>query len=123
MDFNEHCGYRQLGMRDSRYEIELEVQKLHLNRFGFVHGGLLFTMLDTAMSHAVYASLPLEEAEGVTLEMKINYLKKARLGDLLTASGIVVHRTRRTAFAEGVILNQDGALVAKSTATMLSTVQ
>jgi uncharacterized protein (TIGR00369 family) len=121
MDFNEHCGLDIIGFRDGKFVIELEVGEQHLNRYGTVHGGLLFTMLDTAMSRAFFDTLPPDENVGVTLEMKINYLKAAKDADTLTAFGTLTNQTRRTAFVEGHIENQSGALIAKATATMMRT--
>ncbi|MEE9369446.1 MAG: PaaI family thioesterase [Pontiella sp.] len=120
MDFNDHVGYAVLGFQDNRYVIRLEIAEHHRNRYGIVHGGVLFTMLDTAMSRAFFDTLPSESNVGVTLEMKINYLKAADSG-MLTAYGILVNSTRRTAFVEGFIENEAGDLVAKATATMMLT--
>jgi uncharacterized protein (TIGR00369 family) len=121
MDFNEHIGLDIVGFRDGKFVIELAIGQRHLNRYGFVHGGVLFTMLDTAMSRAIFDTLPPEGNTGVTLEMKINYLKKATASDTLTAYGALVHPTRRTAFVEGHIENAHGELVAKASATMMLT--
>lgn len=120
MNFNEHVGYEVLGFRDNRYVIRLEVAEFHFNRYGIVHGGVLFTMLDTAMSRAYLDTLPPEANTGVTLEIKINYLKATDSG-ALTAYGLLVNSTRRTAFVEGVIENEAGELVAKASGTMILT--
>jgi uncharacterized protein (TIGR00369 family) len=120
MDFNEHTGLNVLGFRDGCFVIELAVGSQHHNRYGTVHGGVLFTMLDTAMSRAFFDTFPTDQNNGVTLEMKINYLKAATTGRL-TAYGILVNTTRRTAFVEGHIENEDGDLIAKASGTMMLT--
>ena len=120
MDFNGYVGYDVLGMKDGRYVLELGLEERHMNQFGSVHGGVLFTMLDTAMSRACFDALPDGQKEGVTLEMKINYLKTVREGKL-TAFGYLVNRTRRTAYVEGQILNSEGEMVAKASGTMFMT--
>ncbi len=121
MDFNEHCGLDIIGFRDEKFVIKLEVGAPHINRYGIVHGGVLFTMLDTALSRAFFNTLPPDQNTGVTLEMKINYLKTAKTGDRLTAYGTLTNQTRRTAFVEGHIENQTGDLIAKAAATMMRT--
>lgn len=118
MDFNMHSGLNILGFQDGKFVVELEIGKRHHNRYGTVHGGVLFTMLDTAMSRAFFDTLPPSQNAGVTLEMKINYLKATAAGKL-TAYGVLVNTTRRTAFVEGHIENEDGVLVAKASATMM----
>lgn len=120
MDFNEHVGLIDLGMREGAYVMELELGESHWNRFGHAHGGALFTLLDTTMSRAFFDTLPPERSTGVTLEMKINYLKPVKAGRL-TAYGFLIHATRRTAYVEGRIENAAGELVAKATATMYLT--
>ena len=118
MDFNEHVGYDALGFQDGRYILQLVVVSHHLNRYGIVHGGVLFSMLDTAMSRAFLDTLPAEQNSGVTLEMKINFLK-ATDGGTLTAFGELINTTRRTALVEGYIENGNGELVAKASGTMM----
>lgn len=119
-DFNEYVGLVDVGMRDGVYVMELELGEHHWNRYGHAHGGVLFTLLDTTMSRAFFNTLPPDRNTGVTLEMKINYLKTVKTGRL-TASGWVVNATRRTAYVEGHIKNADGGLIAKATATMYLT--
>ena len=120
MNFNDHTGLTIPGFRDERFVVELEIGSRHHNRYGSVHGGVLFTMLDTAMSRAFFDTLPEDQNNGVTLEMKINYLKAPEFGRL-TAYGIVVNTTRRTAFVEGHIENEEGELIAKACGTMMLT--
>ncbi len=119
-DFNDYVGLIDLGMRDGAYVMELELEPRHWNRYGHAHGGALFTLLDTTMSRAFFDARPSEIKNGVTLEMKINYLKAVQSGRL-TAAGWVVHATRRTAYVEGLIRNAEGELVAKASATMYLT--
>ncbi len=119
-DFNEQVGLIDVGMRDGAYVMELELEERHWNRYGHAHGGVLFTLLDTTMSRAFFDTLPPERNTGVTLEMKINYLTAVKKGRL-TATGFLIHATRRTAYVEGAIRNAAGELVAKATATMYLT--
>lgn len=120
MDFNDHVGYEAIGFVDGKYAIRLKVEPHHLNRYGTVHGGVLFSMLDTAMSRAFFDASPEGRKTGVTLEMKINYLKSTDAG-MLTALGMLVNTTRRTAFVEGRIENEAGEMVAKASGTMILT--
>lgn len=116
-DFNEHVGLVDVGLQDEVYVMELVLGLQHLNRYGYAHGGALFTLLDTAMSRAYFDTFPNDENAGVTLEMKINYLKSVREGKL-TAVASVANATRRTAYVEGRIENEAGELIAKATGTM-----
>ncbi len=117
-NFDDFIGINMIGFVDDNYVVELEVQPRHLNPVGIVHGGVLCTMLDTAMAKAFFETLPKEKQFGAALELKINFLRPSVTGKL-TAFGKLVNPTKRTAFVEGYILNKQGKLVAKASATMI----
>lgn len=68
-----------------------------------VHGGVIFTLADTAMSMALLPLLPQGTPFG-TVEAKINFLLPVRMGELL-AEGSVVHMGRSTAVMEATVYN------------------
>lgn len=117
-DFNEVTGLNFIGLRDDRYWIELQIEPRHHNVRGIVHGGVICTLLDTAMTRAFLHSLPEQQRLGSTLEMKVNFLKAAKSGKI-TASGRLVKATRRTAYVEGEVENEEGQLLARSSATVI----
>jgi uncharacterized protein (TIGR00369 family) len=89
------------------------------NPIGAVHGGLVCTLLDSVTGSAIHSTLP--QGKGYTsVEIKVNYLKAVRLSSgLLTATGTVVKSGSRVGFAEGVISDASGAVVATATSTLL----
>jgi len=89
------------------------------NPIGAVHGGLICTLLDSVTGCAVHSTLP--QGKGYTsVEIKVNYLKAVRLSNgLLTATGTVVKAGARVGFAEGVVSDASGAVVATATSTLL----
>ncbi len=68
-----------------------------------VHGGIIFTLADTAMSMALLPLLPQGTSFG-TVEAKINFMIPVRTGELL-AEGTVVHMGRSTAVMEATVFN------------------
>jgi uncharacterized protein (TIGR00369 family) len=92
----------------------------HYNGIGLVHGGVAATLLDTAMGCAVQTLLP----KGVTvstLDINVRYVRPitARSG-LVLATGTTIHRGRRTATAEGrVVEATTGRILATATTTLL----
>lgn len=87
------------------------------NPLGVVHGGLVCTLLDSALGCAVHTTL----AAGVgytSLEIKVSYLRAVRAdeGDLV-ATGRVVRPGSKAAFAEGEAINAAGKVVATATST------
>lgn len=91
----------------------------HYNPIGVVHGGLLATVLDSAMGCAVQTTLP----AGVgytTLELKTNFVRPAlRTTGPLRCTARVLHRGRRSATAEGSVVDAAGKLYAHGTTTCL----
>ena len=89
------------------------------NAIGTVHGGLVCTLLDAVMGGATHTTMP--EGRGFSsVEIKVNYLKAVQHSSgLLTATGTVVKSGSRVAFAEGVVTNASGALVATASSTLL----
>ena len=89
------------------------------NPLGTVHGGIAAILLDSVMGCAVHTTLP----AGVgytTLELKVNYLRAVSVdGEQLTGEGTTIHVGRRTATAEGKVLDSAGKLVAHGTTTCL----
>src|SRR5215208_1336911 len=89
------------------------------NPIGAIHGGLICTLLDSVTGCAVHTTLP--QGKGYTsVEIKVNYLKAVRVNSgLLTATGTVVKAGSRVGFAEGVVTDGSGAVVATATSTLL----
>jgi uncharacterized protein (TIGR00369 family) len=84
---------------------------------GAVHGGVIATVLDTAMGFAVRSLL----AEGdtvATAELRTSYRRPVTVeaGPLRVEAG-VLHRSRTTALAEGRVVDAEGRLFAHATAT------
>lgn len=112
-------GLEPRGFDGEDYVVELAVQPRHLNIGGIVHGGVLCSLLDTAMARACFMADGGEDLSAATLEMKVNFLGKART-EALVARGRVVHATRRTVYVEGWVRARDGErVVARASATMM----
>ena len=104
------------GMVTFAYVPSLE----HYNGMGLVHGGLAAALLDTAMGCAVQTLLP-KGATVSTLDINVRYVRPltVRTG-LVLATGTTVYRGRRTATAEGrVIEATTGRVLSTATTTLL----
>ncbi len=91
---------------DGSATLTMEVTPNALNRYGRVHGGMLFTLADHAMGAAA-RSLVGEGQGTVTLEAKVNYLSNVREGRL-TARCAALHRSSRLIMLETRIHADDG---------------
>ena len=119
VEFTSALGMETLEAKDGRCRMRLLADESHWSTAERAHGGVLFTMLDTALGRAVISALP--EGQGcATVECKINFFRPVLRGELITVAEVVT-RTRRTAYAEGSIRDEEGRLVARATATFFIT--
>jgi acyl-CoA thioesterase len=118
-EFTGYLGFRTIGVRDGAFIIELDLEPRHMSRAARAHGGVLFSMLDTALGRAVIEELP--PGRGcATVEIKINYFRPVQAG-MIRASGRCVQKTKSLAYAEGDIVNAEGKLLARATGTFFLT--
>ncbi len=95
--------------------VEFDARPDFCNPTGSIQGGYLAAMLDDTMGPCLYATLePGHFAP--TVELKVNYIRPARPGQLV-GEGRVVHKGRSLAFLAGELKTADGQLVATATAT------
>lgn len=89
------------------------------NPHGIVQAGVHGLLLDAAMNFAINAALPGKARTRATLEMKIETMRPAVLGDSYRLRGEVVRLARQVAYAEATVTDGDGQLVSRSTGTFL----
>jgi acyl-CoA thioesterase len=119
VEFTEYLGIETRGVVEGAFVLELALDARHMSRAARAHGGVLFTLLDTALGRAVIEELP--PGRGcATVELKINYFRPVQVGRL-RASGRCVQRTRSLAYAEGDVRNEAGKLLARATGTFFLT--
>jgi len=93
----------------------LEVGDDLLNPNGVVHGGVLFTMVDTAMGAATMTSLG-EGQRCASIEIQMRFLRPVSAGRLEAATTVVRHG-RKVVHLESRVRDTDGALVATGAGT------
>jgi uncharacterized protein (TIGR00369 family) len=82
---------------DSELRLGLKVATVHTNTLGLMHGGMIATMIDSAMARALVAKL---KRRSVTLKMSLEYLDAVQLGDVIVATGRLVSSDQDLAFTE-----------------------
>jgi acyl-CoA thioesterase len=78
------------------------------NGFGIAHGGITYSLADSALAFASNA----HGTHCFSVDTNIAHLKKVKLGDVLTATCTESHRGKRTGVYVVEIQNQDGKRVA-----------
>src|ERR687898_1620841 len=109
--FSKHMGAKVEEVEPGRSVISIDVDDVHLNGAGTLHGGVYASLIDTTMGLSVLALVGVRTA---TIEMNVHFLG-AVSGGRITCQSQVVHRTRRTATAEAKVRDADDNLVAMGT--------
>lgn len=79
-----------------------------VNGLGVCHGGLIFALGDTAFAFACNAY----NKQSFAASCHIDFMRPAKLGDILLATATEDYRGRRSGYYTVTIRNQDDALVA-----------
>jgi uncharacterized protein (TIGR00369 family) len=117
--FTQWMGVEYLIDESGLRRLALILGPTHMSRADRVHGGVLFSLLDTALGGAVVNALP--QGKGcATLEIKINYFRPIQHGRVV-AEGRLVNLSRSTAYAEGEVRNEEGKMLAKASGTFFVT--
>lgn len=114
-------GYRSVEQKDGVAVIEWEATSDYAFHDGagghIVHGGMVTTLLDTAMGGACWSVL--DESESfLTADLHCEFVRSARPGTL-RAEGRVVQRNRRVAFCAADLYDADGELLASARCTQI----
>jgi uncharacterized protein (TIGR00369 family) len=98
-------GARLQSVEPGSVEIVLPFREELVQQHGFVHGGVIATVLDSACGYAALTLMPPGQ-EVLTVEFKINLLRPAA-GQEFVARGEVVSAGRRITVARGQIVRSD----------------
>jgi uncharacterized protein (TIGR00369 family) len=91
------------------------------NPVGIVQGGFVAAFADSAMGAASVTFAKDRKVFSANAEMKVSFLKPARIGSTLTATAYVISGGNRAAFVECDVTDDDGRLVAKASSTYMLT--
>jgi len=109
-------GARLARVEPGFVEIELPYRDDLTQQKGFVHGGILGMIADTACGYSAFSLMP-AGCSLVTVEYKINILAPARSG--LVAKGQVVKPGRTLTIARAEVYADDGKHVATMQQTLM----
>lgn len=107
--FSQWLGIEVLEIKEGYSKIKMTVRKEMVNGFGIVHGGIPFSLADSAFAFACNNRNNLS----VALDTSINFIKAVHVEDELTAEAIEIHNGRSTGLYHITIINQTGQVVAQ----------
>ena len=112
-----HLGITLTDIRPGYARATMTVAPTHLNTVGTAHGGATMALLDVV--HAAVSNS--HGTVAVAQDVHTEFLAAGRPGDVLTAEGVEVHRTSRTAVYRIEARAQDDRLVATALARVFRT--
>jgi acyl-coenzyme A thioesterase 13 len=107
-----------LNAAEQEVRMQFKVEQYMLNPTGILHGGIAATMLDELMGAAT--SLAGRPTAFATINMSVDYLHSARLGDIITGEGRIIRAGKTVMHAEARLMCGDKVL-AKATSNLIAT--
>lgn len=107
-EFSKWMGIKLIEVREKYCLIEMLIKPEMINGLKTVHGGITFSLADSALA---FSSNNTNDAS-VALNCMISFTKAVKMGDTLTAESILMADTRKTAVYDISITNQYKVLIA-----------
>jgi acyl-CoA thioesterase len=106
--FSQWLGVEVLAVKEGYSKIKMTVRKEMINGFGIVHGGIAFSLADSAFAFACNNRNNLS----VALDTSINFTRPVQVDDVLTAETREIHNGKSTGLYHITITNQHEHIVA-----------
>ena len=106
--FSQWLGIEVIEIKEGYSKIKMTVRKEMINGFGIVHGGIAFSLADSAFAFACNSRNNLS----VALDTSINFIKPVHVDDVLVAEAKEVHNGKSTGLHQICITNQKDHSVA-----------
>ena len=106
--FSQWLGVEVLEVKEGYSRIKMTVRKEMINGFGIVHGGIAFSLADSAFAFACNNRNNLS----VALDTSINFTKPLHIDDVIIAEAKEIHNGRSTGLYQIQIRNQHDHIVA-----------
>jgi uncharacterized protein (TIGR00369 family) len=101
--------YERLSGDRSVLRVELEAR--HCNAHGIAHGGFLAALTDAWAGYLMTERFN-DARRFVTSSLTVDFLRKARMGDVLYSAIDQIHAGRRVGFLVGALKSGDGDIIA-----------
>ena len=106
--FSQWLGVTVLQIKEGYSKIQMTLRQEMINGFGVIHGGIAFSLADSAFAFACNNRNNLSMA----LDTSITFTKATKPGDILTAEAKELHNGRSTGLYLITVTNQDNEQVA-----------
>jgi len=106
--FSKWLGIEVMEISEGYSKVKMTVRKEMANGFGIIHGGIPFSLADSAFAFACNNRNVLS----VALDTSINFIKPVHIGDELVAEAKELHNGSSTGLYQIHITNQKNHVVA-----------
>ncbi len=113
--FSEDPLARELGIEilevgPGKARVKMKLGPKHQNFLGFVHGGVIFTLLDQAFALASNS----HNESAVAIDMSVNFINAPAPEGELVAEATEISLARKLGLYELIVRDGDGGLVCRS---------
>jgi len=105
---SDALGMKLIGVRPGYARMQMTVREDMVNLHGTTHGGLVFTLADSAFAYACNS----HNKVAVASSCSIDFLRPAHLGETLTATAVEQALVGRSGVYDVRVENNKGELVA-----------
>jgi len=113
-------GLELVATGEGSATVEMTPTEDMANHSGFVHGGMISALADSAMGRSLRTVKP-GVVRAMSFDLKLNFINAAKIGETLRATGRVVHAGRRTMVASCRVEGRDARLIATASGTFAVT--
>jgi len=115
----ETISCKPISVDKGQVVFELKGQEFLYNPIGSVNGGIISTVLDSAIGCTLLSTL--ERGEGFTsLDLKVNFLRKITVDSpVLQTKTKIIHKGRTTAYLESELVDEEGKLYAHAVSSCM----
>ena len=115
--FSEWLGIEVLRIAPRQSTVRMTVRAEMVNGFGVSHGGIVYSLADSALAFAANT----HGRVTVAIENSISYPQPVHVGDVLTAVADEESGTKRLGFYRVLVRNQKDVIVATFRGTVYKT--
>ena len=106
--FSRWLGVEVLDLSEGYCRLRAPIREEMLNSFGMAHGGVPFSLADTAFAYACNN----RNCRSVALDANMSFIKPMHLGDTVNAEAREIHNGRSTGVYLVTLTNQHGETIA-----------
>jgi acyl-CoA thioesterase len=115
--FSIWLGIERISDEPGNSVLKMKVRKDMLNGFGIAHGGIAYSLADSALAFASNS----HGRHALSVETSISHVKKVKEGDILETNVKEINLTNKIGIYQVFIENQDKELVAVFKGTVYRT--